>query len=322
MKQIILALSIVFFSSLAMAQQDVQYTNFMFSKINYNPGFAGMGDAICLNGLARQQWMGYKGTDNEGGSPNTYYFAVQSPVKLLMGGIGLVITKDQIGFEDNTSVRLDYSFHLNIGNGKLGIGLQGGFINKQIDFAKFRPTDPGDEILQSKGLESAMSFDMAFGAYYKAPQFYVGLSSTQMQAFWGGAAEFSTDLASPEYKGHYFLTGGYFWQLPMAPQFTLNPNILVKTDFASAQYDINALAWYNNQIYAGVTYRPTDAVSILAGYKVVNGALNGLMGGISYDVTTSAMNAGTSGSFEIFLKYCFQIVIVPKYQKHGTVLYL
>jgi type IX secretion system PorP/SprF family membrane protein len=322
MKQVLLVLSIVFFSSLAMAQQEVQYTNFMFSKINFNPGFTGMGDGICLNGLARQQWMGYKGTDEEGGAPNTYYFAVQSPVKLLMGGVGLMITKDQIGFEDNTSVRLAYSFHLNLGEGTLGIGLQGGFINKQIDFAKFRPTDPNDPILQSKAVESAMSFDLAFGAFYKAPKYYAGISSTQMQGFWGGQAEFSSKLASPEYKGHYFLTGGYYWQLPMAPEFTINPNILVKTDFASAQFDINALAWYNNQLYAGVTYRPTDAISVLAGYKVQTGFLNGLMAGVSYDITTSAMSAGTSGSFEIYLKYCFNIIIEPKHEKHGTVLYL
>jgi type IX secretion system PorP/SprF family membrane protein len=294
----------------------------MFSKLNFNPGFAGMGDAICLNALARQQWMGYKGSDNESGAPQTYYFAAQSPVKMLFGGVGLTVVSDQIGFEKNTSVNLAYSFHLNLGPGKLGLGLQGGFNNKQIDFSKFRPTDPGDPILQSSGNESAMNFGLSFGAYFKTNDYYAGISSTQMQGLWGSQAQFADNVASPEYKGHYFITGGYFYQLPMAPSITLNPNILIKTDFASAQYDINALAWYNNQMYAGVTYRPTDAVSLLAGYRLENGALSGLQAGISYDFTTSQMRKGTSGSFEIYLKYCFNIVIPPKPQKHGTVLYL
>ena len=325
MKQFLLMVSIVLISGLAVAQQDVQYTNFMFSKFNFNPGFAGMGDGICVNGLARQQWMGYKGTDGEGGAPSTYYFAAQSPVKVLLGGIGVVVTKDAIGFENNTSVRLAYSFHLNIGSGKLGIGLQAGFLNKQIDFTKFRPTDDSDPLLQG-GNESAMGFDMAFGAVYKTDKYYAGVSFTQMQNIWNAEAEFASgndNLANPDYINHTFITGGYFYQLSMMPTITLNPNVLVKiAGTSSAQFDLNMLAWYNKQVYAGVTYRATDAVSVLAGYKVVNGALKGLMGGLSYDITTSKMSSGTSGSFEIFLKYCFKIEIPAKKEKHGTVLYL
>lgn len=318
-------ISIVFFSSLAVAQQDVQYTNFMFSKFNFNPGYAGMGDGICLNALTRQQWMGYKGTDEEGGAPVTYYFTAQSPVKILFGGLGLAVTKDVVGFENNTSVRLAYSFHLNLGQGKLGIGLQAGFMNKQIDFSKFRPTDSNDPILQG-GQETAMGFDMSFGAIYKTPKYYAGVSFMQMQNIWNAEAEFASGnakLGNPDYINHTFIVGGYDYQLPMAPDFTLNPNVLIKVAGTSAaQFDINLLAWYNKQIYAGVTYRATDAVAILAGYKMVNGKLRGLMGGVSYDVTTSKMRAGTSGTFEVFLRYCFKIVIPPKHEIHGTVLYL
>jgi len=322
MKKLILLLSIVFISGSAMAQQEIQYTNFMFSQLNFNPGYTGMGDGICAQGLMRQQWMGYKGTDDEGGAPNTAYFSIHSPIKYLFGGLGLAVSNDKIGFETNTSVRLSYSYHLNIGQGVLGLGLQAGFINKQIDFDKFRPVDPSDPLLQSKAVESAMNMDLAFGAYYKTENYYAGFSATQMQGLWGTKAEFSNKIAAPEYAGHYFLTGGYYWQMPMAPAFTINPNVLIKTDFASAQYDINVLAWYNNQMYAGVTYRATDAVSVLAGYRVESGFLDGLSGGISYDITTSAMSAGTAGSFEIYIKYCFKIVVEPKPQKHGTVLYL
>ena len=74
MKKLILLLSIVFISGVTVAQQEIQYTNFMFSQLNFNPGYTGMGDGICAQGLARQQWMGYKGTDEEGGAPNTVYF--------------------------------------------------------------------------------------------------------------------------------------------------------------------------------------------------------------------------------------------------------
>ena len=325
MKQFLLVISIMVISVLGVAQQDVQYTNFMFSKFNINPAYAGMSDGICLGGLARQQWMGYKGTDGEGGAPATFYFTAHAPVKFLLGGLGLAVTKDAIGFESNTSVRLAYSFHLELGGGILGIGAQAGFINKQIDFTKFVPTDKDDPLLNG-GSESAMGFDASFGAYYKADKFYAGLSFSQMQNIWDAEAQFASandKLANPAYINHTFITGGYFYQLPMMPSIMLNPNVLVKiAGTSSAQFDINMLAWYNKQIYAGVTYRATDAISVLAGYKMLDGIAKGAMAGISYDITTSKMGSSTAGSFEIFIKYCFNIVIPPKVEKHGTVLYL
>jgi len=326
MRHFIFTLTFVIASMTVFAQQEIQYTNFMFSQMAYNPGYAGSNDAICATGLVRQQWMGYQGTDGEGGAPKTMFLSLNAAVNPILGGIGLNVINDQIGFETNTTVQLAYAFRLNLGQGKLGIGLQGGFINKQIDFSKFKPTDPNDPLLGSQNTENAMSIDMAFGLHYKIEdKLYAGFSMTQMQRFWGAQAEFANDkVASPAYKDHYFIYGGYFFELPMAPSITLNPNILVKTDFTSAQFDINMLAWYNKQIWAGVTYRATDAVAILAGYKVSNTGtgLDGLNAGISYDITTSAMGRNSSGSFEVFVNYCFKIEIPPKQSGHGTVRHL
>jgi type IX secretion system PorP/SprF family membrane protein len=319
MKQFIIALVLVFTSAVAFAQQDVQYTNFMYSKLSYNPGFAGLSEKICLTGIFRQQWMGYKGTDGEIGAPQTYSLLVNVPTPRLMGGLGLSLTQDKIGFENNISARLAYSFHLNLGDGVLGLGLQAGLINKKLDFTKFRPYDPADPIITGgSATESAMSFDLAFGAYYKGPNFYAGISSTQMQGFWGSSAEFASGLASPNYKNHLWITGGYQFQMQSLPSFMFEPQALIKTDFSSAQFDLNMLAWYNNKIYAGVSYRATDAVAVLAGMKISDD----IQVGISYDITTSKMSKGTSGSFEVYARYCFAIVIPPKPYKHGTVLYL
>lgn len=330
MRQLIITLTFVFSSVILFAQQEIQYTNFMYSQMAYNPGYAGSNDAICGTLLDRQQWMGYEGTDGNGGAPKTFYLTLNAPVQALLGGVGLSIISDQIGFETNMAVRLAYAFRLNLGPGKLGIGLQGGFINKRIDFTKFKPIDPNDPLLggaggpSSVGEQSAMSFDMAFGLHYKIPgKLYAGFSSTQMQGLWGGQASFPTPNAGqPEFKGHYFIYGGYYYEL--GSSITLNPNLMVKTDFTSAQFDINLLAYYNNQIWAGVTYRATDAVAILAGYRVDNTGtpIDGLKAGISYDITTSAMSRNSSGTFEIFLNYCFKIIIEQKPSSHSTVRFL
>jgi type IX secretion system PorP/SprF family membrane protein len=332
MRHFIFTLTFVIASFTVFAQQEIQYTNFMFSQMSFNPGYAGSNDAICATGLVRQQWMGYQGTDGEGGAPKTMFLSLNAAVNPILGGLGLNVISDQIGFETNTTVQLAYAFRLNLGNGKLGIGLQGGFINKRIDFSKFKPIDPNDPLLggaggpSALGEQNAMSFDMAFGLHYKIPdKLYVGFSMTQMQGFWGGQAAFPKDNAgNPEFKDHYFIYGGYFYELPMAASITLNPNVLIKTDFTSTQFDINVLAWYNKQIWAGVTYRATDAVAILAGYKVLNTGtgLDGLNAGVSYDITTSAMGRNSSGTFEVFVNYCFKIEFPPTQSGHGTVRHL
>lgn len=317
----LLLLSFVLLSSLAYGQQEAQYTNFMFSKMAFNPGYAGIDESICATALHRQQWIGFNGPDGNSVAPQTSYLTVNGLIKPLRSGVGLTVISDQLGFENNTGVKLAVSHHLNIGPGKLGIGLQAGFMNKVIDFTKFNPLEQGDELLQGGGQETSMNFDLAFGAYYKIDRvLYAGISSTQITE---AETNFSGKLGNPEYKRHYYIMGGYFYQLPNNPSIELNPNLLVKTDFAAAQYDFNVLAWYNKKIYAGVNYRVQDAASLMAGYAM-SGKLSGLRGGISYDITTMALGrSGRSfGSAEVYINYCFDIVVEPKRQSHGNVRFL
>ena len=47
------------FSGVALAQQDVQFTQYYHNTIGFNPGVAGSNDAICLNVGHRSQWVGF-----------------------------------------------------------------------------------------------------------------------------------------------------------------------------------------------------------------------------------------------------------------------
>ncbi len=84
MRQLIITLTFVFSSVILFAQQEIQYTNFMYSQMAYNPGYAGSNDAICGTLLDRQQWMGYEGTDGNGGAPKTFYLTLNAPVQALL----------------------------------------------------------------------------------------------------------------------------------------------------------------------------------------------------------------------------------------------
>ena len=327
MKHRLLLIFMVLIGIRAIAQQEAQYTNFMFSQMSYNPGYAGSEDQYAFTGLYRNQWMGFKSTvDGSSGAPITYFITGHTNINKIRSGIGFSLISDQIGFENNIAARLAYAFRLNVGPGKLGIGVQGGFINKKIDFSKYKPENPNDPLLASSAKETAMSLDFAFGLHYKiVNKLYAGLSSTRLTQ---SSNEFSVPtLGTFEQKRHYFLYGGYYYQLPNRPEIEINPNLMVKTDFASAQYDFNVLGILDDKIYAGISYRVVDAVSILAGMAIKGSVKNGdgFRFGASYDVTTSTLGYGTgrsAGSVEFWLDYSFKIVIFVPPSVHGTVRFL
>lgn len=333
MRKNLLFLLLVFLASGAVnAQQDAQFTQNMFNQMAINPGYAGSHDAICATALFRQQWMGFTETiDNveNNVAPQTMLFSLHSNVDAIRGGLGLVVYKDKLGYEDNIGVKFGYAYRMPLQGGTLGIGVMAGFLNKKIDFTQFEFIDDNDPLLMNGGLESDMVFDLSFGAYYNKPGvFYAGLSSNQlMQSQSDMTANIST-LGSPQLKRHYYLTGGYQYQLPNNPQFELRPSVLIKSDFASTQFDINALMYYNSQFWGGLSYRTQDAIAILLGAQPFinsgNKSLETLGIGYSYDVTTSAMggNGRSSGSHEILLNYCFKIVITIPPDSYRNVRFL
>jgi len=303
------------------AQQEIQITHFMFNQLSFNPAYAGVKEAICTNILARQQWVGF--TDGEDKvNPQTNLFTVDAAIKRINSGIGVTFLTDKLGFEENMQVRLNYSYMFNLGLGRMSIGASVGMLNKTIDFSKFKPIDVNDPLLVSQGKESDMMLDFAFGAYYNVQgQYYVGISSSQLSE-----ADFQAALTDVPYslKRHYYLVGGYYYELPN-PSWAINPNLLLKSDFGSTQIDLNVLGIYNNKYWGGISYRAYDAVAVMLGaYPFNAGGLENLRAGYSYDVTTSQLGRGgrSSGSHEVYLNYCFNIVIVKPKSSYSNIRYL
>lgn len=166
-----------------------------------------------------------------------------------------------------------------------------------------------------------MIFDIMFGAFYNLPgKAYVGLSSTQMIQ-----SKMNIDglTDASKLRRHYYLTAGYHYTLPNAPDWEISPYLLIKSDFTSTQYDISALCKWRNMVWAGLSYRHQDAVAILIGAYPFNSpgmnpALANLRVGYSYDITTSALgrNGRSGGTHEIMLGYCFKIEIPQHITKY------
>lgn len=271
------------------------YSSFMFS----NPAFAGMREGICVNGLYRQQWAGFKDANGDVVSPQDFLVSLDSPLKVLHGGIGGSIIQDKLGQQSDIILQIDYSFHLNLAIGTLGLGAGLIIDNRTIDGTKFDPVDDGDPILPTSNI-SDLRLDAAGGLFLSMPdRYFFGFSVTNIMETGfpkfdpSGEAITSTDRT-------FYVTGGYNFIIPSNPLLEIEPSFFILSDLASTQYNVSAIVSYNDRFWTGLNYRFQESVDFIVGVR-----FGDIRVGYSYDWNT--MSLGIPGSHEITLGYCFKI---------------
>ncbi|HTA62178.1 MAG TPA: type IX secretion system membrane protein PorP/SprF [Bacteroidia bacterium] len=311
-------------SSLSFAQQDPQFTQFMFCKQAYNPAVVGTNGSICFDALFRQQWVSFPG------APKTGLFGFNMNAGNF--GVGLTVMNDQIGFQNTTMARIAGAYHIHIGPaGILSIGVDAGIFQSKINGAYIAPQTLNDPSIPNNNNPTGpgspnlnkMSPDFGGGIYYTIPnKLYIGVSSTHLGAeiLTGGSNHVSSGGNTPTYTGyqlaydvarHYYIMAGYTFDLASGRD-ALQPNVLVKTDAASTQLDVNLTYMYKKMIGLGVSYRLQDAVAPMVVYK----SPFGLRAALSYDLTTSKIKGYSSGTWEISLGYCMKPKDKAKTQSH------
>ncbi len=281
------------------AQQDPQFTHNMFNHAFVNPGSYGMSDEVTVTGIMREQWVGFKDESGTKVSPETILFTADAPIKFLRGGIGIGVAQDKEAYTKNMLVKLGYSYHLNIGNAKLGIGVNANFNNKSIDTQKLNPVDESDPVLMGLSSDGVMISDMSLGLFLQKPRYYVAFSSTQILETKKSPAT-ANSVEFYQNRRHYYLTGGYDMVLPAFQGYVFTPSVFLKSDGNIMQADINVMAKYNNKVWGGLTYRINDAVALLVGL-----AYKDIEIGYAYDIPTSRV--ASTGSHEIMIRYKFKL---------------
>lgn len=320
MRKIILSLSLIATSSITLfAQQDAQFTQNMFNKLATNPGSAGHNGGICATVLTRQQWTGFEG------NPQTHLFS--GDARFSKHGVGLTVFQDKLGIEKTLNAKLAYAYHVNLGPGELGIGVEGAYLSKKFEDNFIAIDDPTlDPSIPNAGT-SAATFDFGAGLYYSiANKMYVGISTLHIpQGSIEDAAAGNSGVGALNFENarHYYIMAGYDWDINNDKKWVLKPSILTKTDAASTQLDVNVLMEYNMKVWGGVTYRVEDAIGILVGANIgdfIN--FPGLKLGVAYDLTTSSLGDHSNGSFEVMLKYCTSVHKQPKREVYRSVRFL
>jgi type IX secretion system PorP/SprF family membrane protein len=295
------------------SQQDPLSSQYMFNTLTFNPGVAGVSGMVCATAINRQQWVGFKG------APSTTIFNVSAPIKPfnIRSGVGLLVESDNVGFDKDIGVSASYSYHLDLGQGVLGIGLNAGVLNKTLNPTWEIPTGdshtpPSGDPLIPENKESYVAFDAGLGLFYKTDKYYGSLSVTHINQ-----PKIKFSKGTPYVSRHYYFTAGYTLQLP-DPALELLPSVFAFTDGKAYQFNLTSLIRYNKKFWGGVSYRYGDAFIGIIGLEL----FNGLRFGYSYDFTISEMGKSSSGSHEFMVNYCFDMGLGKSPMKYKSVRFL
>ncbi len=310
MKKIYLYIIVSLLSVEMFSQQDPQFAHNADNHLYTNPGFAGMGSGICAYAMSRQQWVGFDG------APATTLAGVHSGIKVFgyRGGVGLSIVDDRFEFEKDFQAKLSFAFHKKVGLGLLGIGINGGVINKDLN-AQWVPPETADDDLLPQGQVRKLVADFGLGVFYKlGERFYAGISVSHINR---PAVKYPNLNTASFLRTHYFGTVGYNFRLINSP-FEMQPSVFVKFDGTKFQYSANLTALYNKKFYVGVSYRNKEAIIPMLGIRL----MNGLKVGYAYEISLTRIMKVSKGSHEIFVAYCFDLGRGNTDCKYKSILYL
>lgn len=275
------------------AQQDAQYTQYMYNTMSVNPAYAGSRDGLSALLLYRTQWVGLDG------APDTGTFNIHSPIdennKI---GLGLSIINDRIGPTQETYVDADFSYTINVSDeGRLALGLKAGGHLLDVRYSELSQYNGGDVLLQSD-IENKFSPNFGAGVYYrKADKWYLGLSVPNILE----TKHFDeSSLSTATERMNFYLIGGYVFDINA--DLKLKPAALIKAvQGAPLQADISANALLKEKFTFGLAYRWDAAVSAMLGYQLSES----FMLGFAYDRETTDLGQTKfeQGSFEVFLRF-------------------
>ena len=284
----LIVLVFILISTSIFAQQDPQYTHYMYNTLSVNPAYAGQRETLSVVGLHRSQWVGING------APQTQSLGIHSPLRNERVGIGLNIISDALGpaRESFIDANFSYTIPLNANDLKLSFGVKGGLHLLDTDWSKgrYRLTDPTFE--NNLNLSSPM---IGAGLYMHTRKWYLGLSVPNFLET-EHYDDFVESLATE--RMHFYLIGGYVFNISETTE--LKPAFLLKgVAGAPLIADISANFWFQKKLTAGLAWRWDDSISALVGFQ----ATPGMFIGYGYDLTTTGLSNYNSGTHEITLRF-------------------
>jgi len=315
MKRLILFFACILFTHLAFSQQLPIYSQYLYNKFLINPAHAGSDGLTSYNITAREQWVGYSG------APRT--FSVSGQTRILKKkyrlrqnildntvyvpktegkvGFGGYIFSDRNGLVQRTGFQTAYSYHLWLEDYtqiSMGLAFTGYHYKINVNEASFEETS--EPLLSDKLRRGVFIPDVDFGIYILNPRYEVGFSALQLT---GATAK----LGNNAYKNywmdrHYYMFGSL--SLSSGVKAEIKPSVLFKmSEQIKPQADIGLTYIYDNEFWAGISYRTGSSIITNIGMKYVNSRVKmaSMYFGYSFDFTLNKIQRVTYGTHEIII---------------------
>ncbi len=297
----------------AKAQQDAQFSQYVFNGIYLNPAYAGYKQDLQLHSFCRSQWTGLEG------APFTY--AAAADVAVIDGavGLGLLVNHDQLGAQSTTTGYANASYRIKFGKRNevswLSFGLGFGILQTGLDGSKLHATQSGDLNVPTDFQSTALP-DARVGVLYTTDNFFVGASVDNLLAQYMHPSAASESLILVVPKPHKYFTVGALFDLN--DQTKIKPSIMIKeAQGAPTSIDVNSFVLLNEKVWLGGTYRTgLDAfkTNLQAGLRA-SSAIVGMIElylspdfriGYAYDYSLNKLGSYGYGSHEISLDIIFK----------------
>ena len=309
MKSVFLTSLLVLTVLLARAQNDAQYSQYMFNGIYINPAYAGYKEELNIHSFYRSQWTGITG------APENMSLAVDAIANNRNVGLAFQIANDRSGAQTSLSAYANYAYRLRIGNSensRLAFGLGMGVMQIGLDGAKLSPEEQGDEYIPFD-MQSTILPDARAGAFYSDDRFYAGFSVDNLVARLLDPNK-NRNLLVPIPKPHFYLTAGTL--LPLSAGVQLKPSFLLKDDLGGpTSLDLTTFLLLFDRLWLGTSYRTAVGLydksylqrnlsksnSVVGLVEIFAG--NQLRIGYAFDYSLAKLHTNSGGSHEFSLGF-------------------
>ena len=297
-----LVLLLALFPIWAIGQTDVQLSQQLFSRVNYNPAATGASNYVNIFLMAREQWVGFKE------APSTQIFNIHNYFNNIRSGVGLSLINDKLGLMNSFNAKLSYAYHIHFNeDAYLSLGLSGGILYKKFDKAKaVLESQYNDQIFATyMNRPTKVNPDFDFGVEFNTRKFQVGLSTTHLN----NVAKKVQDIKLLESNRHIYMYTKYIFNVGRADTWKLVPTLMGINNLNTFSFEINGMAYYRERFWFGLSYRFDEKSSGEPGL-ISSESLIGIVGlnitdflrlGYSYDFNIGPVKNPSSGTHEIML---------------------
>ncbi len=300
-KKGLILIAMVLSTTVLIAQQDPQYTQYIFNQQVINPAYVGSRGTLSIVGLHRSQWVEIPG------APRTQTLGIHSPIgKSGRVGLGVNVVHDEIGITQEDYLTADFSYTIPTSEkGSLALGLKAGVNLLDVDFSALNPAQTGIDPELQNNIDNRLSPNIGLGVFYYTNKFYLGLSvpnlvETNHFDNFNNITQSSVSTILPSERINYYLSSGYTFDLSDKVKF--KPAVLSKIVGGSPlQLDLTANFLLFDRLTLGAAYRWSAAFSGLVAFQISEGLLIGF--GYDRETTELGNTSFNDGSFEILVRF-------------------